>query len=175
MAMKERVKNMAMLDNKYNHENVEENKYAYWVDNGYFKCDEESDKKPYCIVLPPPNVTGKLHLGHALDVTLQDIIIRYKKMEGFDTLWLPGMDHAAIATEAKVVKRLKEQGKDKYTVGREEFLNECYNWTHEHADMEKGTGVVNVTPFGTNLGNSRVVERLKCYFIQLFRQRKEVM
>ena len=126
---------MAMLDNKYNHTKVEENKYAYWVDNGYFKCDEESDKKPYCIVLPPPNVTGKLHLGHALDVTLQDIIIRYKKMEGFDTLWLPGMDHAAIATEAKVVKRLKEQGKDKYTVGREEFLNECYNWTHEHADL----------------------------------------
>ena len=124
-----------MLDKKYNHIEVEKNKYNNWRDNSYFKCDENSNKKPYCIVLPPPNVTGKLHLGHAWDVTIQDIIIRYKKMLGFDTLWLPGMDHAAIATEAKVVKRIKEQGLDKHEIGREKFLDECWKWTREHADI----------------------------------------
>ena len=122
-----------MLDKKYNHEQVENGKYDYWMKKGYFKCGDET-KKPFCIVLPPPNVTGVLHLGHALDVALQDAIIRYKRMEGYDTLWLPGMDHAAIATEAKVVKRLKENGKDKYKVGRDVFLDECWKWTNEHAE-----------------------------------------
>jgi len=126
---------MKELDKKYNHEEVEKDKYKKWLDKDYFKCDPESKKKPYCIVLPPPNVTGVLHLGHAWDVTLQDIIIRYKKMEGFDTLWLPGMDHAAIATEAKVVKRLKDKGIDKYEYGREKFLEACWDWTHEHGDI----------------------------------------
>ena len=124
-----------MLDTKYDHNSVEEGKYEKWLDNGYFKCDENSSKPPYCIVLPPPNVTGVLHLGHAWDVTLQDIIIRYKKMEGYDTFWLPGMDHAAIATEAKVVKRLKDKGIDKYEYGREKFLEACWDWTHEHGDI----------------------------------------
>ena len=124
-----------MLDKKYNHKQVEENKYKNWCDNGYFMCDENSDKKPFCIVLPPPNVTGKLHLGHAWDVTIQDIIIRYKKMLGFDTLWLPGMDHAAIATEAKVVKRIKDKGLDKREIGRDKFLEECWKWTEEHAGI----------------------------------------
>lgn len=124
-----------MLDKKYNHSEVEKGKYINWRDNGYFKCDENSNKKPYCIVLPPPNVTGKLHLGHAWDVTIQDIIIRYKKMLGYDTLWLPGMDHAAIATEAKVVKRIKDNGMDKHEIGRDKFLDECWKWTKEHADI----------------------------------------
>ena len=124
-----------MLDKKYNHEQVEENKYEKWIGKNYFKCEENSDKKSYCIVLPPPNVTGVLHLGHAWDVTLQDIIIRYKKMEGYDTLWLPGMDHAAIATEAKVVKRLKDNGIDKYEYGRDKFLKSCWDWTKEHGDV----------------------------------------
>ena len=124
-----------MLDTKYNHEEVEKNKYEEWLKKDYFKCEENSDKKPFCIVLPPPNVTGVLHLGHAWDVTLQDIIIRYKKMEGYDTFWLPGMDHAAIATEAKVVKRLKDKGIDKYEYGREKFLEACWDWTHEHGDI----------------------------------------
>ena len=123
-----------MLDKKYNHSEVEKEKYDYWMKKGYFKSGDMS-KKPYCIVLPPPNVTGKLHLGHAWDVTLQDIIIRYKRMEGYDCLWLPGMDHAAIATEAKVVARLKDNGKNKYEVGREEFLEECWKWTNEHASI----------------------------------------
>ena len=124
-----------MLDKKYNHLNVEQDKYDKWLKKDYFKCDEKSDKKPYAIVLPPPNVTGVLHLGHAWDVTLQDIIIRYKKMQGYDTLWLPGMDHAAIATEAKVVKRLKDKKIDKYEYGRDNFLKACWDWTYEHGDI----------------------------------------
>ena len=124
-----------MLDKKYDHKSVEEGKYNFWKNNGYFECDPKSSKTPYTIVLPPPNVTGVLHLGHALDVSLQDIIIRYKKMQGFDTLWLPGMDHAAIATEAKVVKRLKDKGINKYEYGRDNFVNACWDWTNEHADV----------------------------------------
>ena len=124
-----------MLDKKYNPEKVEEGKYEKWKEKDYFRCDEESSVKPYAIVLPPPNVTGVLHLGHAWDVTLQDIIIRFKKMQGYDTLWLPGMDHAAIATEAKVVKRLKDKGIDKYKYGREKFLDACWDWTKEHGDI----------------------------------------
>ena len=124
-----------MLDKKYNSKEVEKNKYQKWLDKGYFTCDEDSKKTPYCMVLPPPNVTGVLHLGHAWDVTLQDIIMRYKKMEGYDTLWLPGMDHAAIATEAKVVKRLKDKGIDKYEYGREKFVEACWDWTHEHGNI----------------------------------------
>ena len=123
-----------MLDKKYNHSEVEKEKYNYWMKKGYFKSGDMA-KKPYCIVLPPPNVTGKLHLGHAWNVTLQDIIIRYKRMEGYDCLWLPGMDHAAIATEAKVVARLKDNGKNKYEVGRDKFLEECFKWTDEHASI----------------------------------------
>ena len=123
-----------MLDKKYNHLEVEKDKYNIWKEKGYFKSDNESDKTPYCIVIPPPNVTGKLHIGHAYDTALQDAIVRYKRMQGFDTLWLPGMDHAAIATEAKVVKKLKDEGIDKYEYGREKFLKSCWDWTHEYGD-----------------------------------------
>ena len=126
---------MEELDKKYDHISVEKDKYDAWRQKGYFACDVKGNKPPFCIVLPPPNVTGVLHLGHAWDVTLQDIIIRYKKMEGYDTFWLPGMDHAAIATEAKVVKRLKDQGINKYEYGREKFLDACWDWTHEHGDI----------------------------------------
>ena len=119
-----------MLDTKYDHLSVEKNKYNEWKEKGYFKCGK--GKTPYCIVIPPPNVTGILHIGHAYDTAIQDVIIRFKRMQGYDTLWLPGMDHAAIATEAKVVKRLKEQGINKYEYGRENFLNACWDWTHEY-------------------------------------------
>ena len=122
-----------MLDKKYDHLKTEQNKYEIWKNNGYFKSDSKSGKKPYAIVIPPPNVTGKLHLGHAYDTAIQDIIIRYKRMQGFDTLWLPGMDHAAIATEAKVVKRLKDKGINKYEYGREKFLEACWDWTKEYS------------------------------------------
>ncbi|MBQ9024597.1 MAG: valine--tRNA ligase [Bacilli bacterium] len=124
-----------VLETKYNHLKVEEGKYEIWKEKGYFKCDPDSNKTPYSIVLPPPNVTGVLHIGHAYDVAIQDAIIRYKRMKGFDTLWLPGMDHAAIATEAKVVKRLKDKGINKYEYGREKFIDACWDWTHEHGDI----------------------------------------
>ena len=123
-----------MLDKKYNHKLVEKDKYDVWKNNNYFKCDVDSSKEAYSIVLPPPNVTGKLHIGHAYNVSIQDAIIRYKRMQGFDVLWLPGMDHAAIATEAKVVKRLKDQGIDKYDYGRDKFLKACWDWTNEFGD-----------------------------------------
>jgi len=123
-----------MLEKKYNHLEVEEKRYQNWMDHKYFECGDTS-KKPYSIVIPPPNVTGKLHLGHAWDTALQDIIIRFKRMQGYDCLWLPGTDHAAIATEAKVVNRLKEQGINKYELGREGFLKECFKWTDEHKDI----------------------------------------
>ena len=119
-----------MLETKYNHLDVEEKKYDNWKEKGYFKSGN-TDKLPYCIVIPPPNVTGKLHIGHAYDTAIQDVIIRYKRLQGYDALWLPGMDHAAIATEAKVVKRLKEQGLDKRSIGREKFLEACWDWTRE--------------------------------------------
>ena len=121
-----------MLETKYNHKDVEQNKYDIWKDKGYFKCDPNSEKEPFTIILPPPNVTGKLHLGHAWDVSLQDIVARFKRMDGYDVLWLPGTDHAAIATEAKVVKKLKSEGINKYELGREKFLEACWDWTREY-------------------------------------------
>ena len=121
-----------MLDKKYNHLEVEKNKYDIWKEKGYFNCDPNSEKEPFSIILPPPNVTGKLHLGHAWDVSLQDIVARYKRMDGYDVLWLPGTDHAAIATEAKVVKKLKSEGINKYELGREKFLEACWDWTREY-------------------------------------------
>ena len=120
-----------MLDTKYDFKKVEEGKYDKWKNAGYFTAGDIS-KKPYSIVIPPPNVTGKLHIGHAYNVAIQDAIIRYKRMMGFDTLWLPGMDHAAIATEAKVVKKLKDQGINKYEHGRDKFLEACWDWTREY-------------------------------------------
>ena len=121
-----------MLDTKYNHLEVE-NKYEYWKNKGYFSSGDLS-KKPYCIVIPPPNVTGKLHLGHAWDTTLQDIIIRYKRMQGYDALWLPGMDHAGIATQAKVDNKLKEMGINPRSLERTEWLKYAWEWKEEYAD-----------------------------------------
>ncbi|MBE6160207.1 MAG: valine--tRNA ligase [Lactobacillales bacterium] len=121
-----------MLETKYNHLEVEKGKYENWKDKGYFNSGDLS-KKPYCIVIPPPNVTGKLHLGHAWNTTLQDIIIRYKRMDGYDALWLPGMDHAGIATQAKVDRKLKDEGIDPRSMTREEWLEHAWNWKHEYA------------------------------------------
>lgn len=118
---------------KYESKKVEEGKYEYWLKEGFFTSGDIS-KTPYTIVIPPPNVTGKLHLGHAWDTTLQDIIIRRKRMQGFDALWLPGMDHAGIATQAKVDAKLKEQGISRYDIGREKFLEVAWEWKHEYAN-----------------------------------------
>ena len=122
-----------MLEKKYNHKLVEEGKYEFWKDNNYFKSGDLT-KEPFCIVIPPPNVTGKLHLGHAWDTTLQDIIIRYKRMDGYDTLWLPGMDHAGIATQAKVDKKLKSMGIKPREMDREEWLKHAWSWKNEYAE-----------------------------------------
>jgi valyl-tRNA synthetase len=125
---------MKELASSYDHKKVEEGKYKTWVEKGYFEAGDTS-KKPYSIVIPPPNVTGKLHLGHAWDTTLQDMIIRYKKMQGYDALWLPGMDHAGIATQAKVEARMREEGLSRYDLGREKFLEKAWSWKEEYASI----------------------------------------
>ena len=125
---------MKELASKYNHKQVENGKYKEWLDKKYFEAGDLS-KKPYSIVIPPPNVTGKLHLGHAWDTTLQDMIIRYKRMQGYDALWLPGMDHAGIATQAKVEARLREDGISRYDLGRDGFLEKAWSWKEEYASI----------------------------------------
>lgn len=123
-----------MLEKKYNHIEVEKNKYNIWKEKEYFKANVDQSKEPFCIVIPPPNVTGKLHLGHAWDTTIQDIIIRYKRMQGYDALWLPGMDHAGIATQAKVDKRLRDKGINPRDMSREEWLKAAWSWKGEYAE-----------------------------------------
>ena len=118
-----------MLKEKYNPKDFEDELYQRWEEKGYFKPSMDKTKENYCIMMPPPNVTGKLHMGHALDDTIQDILIRFKRMQGYNTLWLPGSDHASISTEMKVVQKLKEEGKTKQDLGREKFLEEAWDWT----------------------------------------------
>ena len=120
------------LNEKYNPKDFEERLYQDWEENGYFKPSMDKTTEAYSIMMPPPNVTGKLHMGHALDATIQDFLIRYKRMQGFNTLWLPGTDHAAISTEMKVVQKLREKGKKKSDLTREEFLKEAWDWTKEY-------------------------------------------
>ncbi len=120
------------LAKTYDPKGLEERLYQKWMDNGYFHAKVNPDKKPFTIVMPPPNVTGQLHMGHALDNTMQDILIRYKRMQGYEALWQPGTDHAAIATEVKVIEKLREQGIDKDEIGREEFLKHAWAWKEEY-------------------------------------------
>jgi len=126
------VKNM--MDKKYNPKQVEAGKYDFWLNNNLFSSGDMS-KKPFTIVIPPPNVTGKLHLGHTWDNTLQDMVIRRKRMQGYDALYLPGMDHAGIATQAKVDAKLKSQGINRYELGREKYLEVAWEWKHEYAEF----------------------------------------
>ncbi len=123
------------MPTKYDPKATEESWYKYWVDGKFFEATGDESKTPYTIVIPPPNVTGKLHLGHAWDTTLQDILSRAKRMQGYDVLWLPGMDHAGIATQAKVEARLREQGTSRYDLGREKFLEKAWEWKEEYADF----------------------------------------
>lgn len=120
------------LEGKFNPKDFEDEIYENWEKKGYFKPSNDKSKKPYTIVIPPPNITGKLHMGHALDETLQDILIRYKRMEGYNCLWLPGTDHAAIATEVKIVEKLKQQGIEKKNLTREQFLEKAWEWKKEY-------------------------------------------
>ncbi len=122
------------LSPKYDFKAVEQGKYDFWLKGGFFEAGDNS-KQPFTIVIPPPNVTGKLHIGHAWDTSIQDMIIRRKRMQGYDALWLPGMDHAGIATQAKVDKRLKDQGISRYDIGREKFLDQAWAWKEEYAEI----------------------------------------
>lgn len=121
------------MPTKYDPNSIEKGRYEWWVKNKFFEAEDDETKQPYSIVIPPPNVTGKLHLGHAWDTTLQDIITRMKRMQGYDVLWLPGMDHAGIATQAKVEQKLRAEGKSRYDLGREKFLEETWKWKEEYA------------------------------------------
>ena len=120
------------LAKTYDPKGIEDRLYKKWEDNGYFHAQADRSKKPFTIVMPPPNITGQLHMGHALDNTMQDILIRYKRMQGYNALWQPGTDHAAIATEVKVIDSLKKQGIDKNDLGREGFLEKCWEWKDEY-------------------------------------------
>ena len=129
------MENKHKLNDKFNPKDFEDKLYESWEKKGYFKPNMDKTKESYCIVMPPPNVTGKLHMGHALDGTIQDILIRYKRMKGYNTLWLPGTDHAAISTEMKVVQKLAKEGKTKEDLGREKFIDEAWNWTKEYGSL----------------------------------------
>lgn len=126
------------LSKIYDPKIVEDRLYKFWVDNGFFKANVNKDKEPYTIVMPPPNITGKLHMGHALDETIQDIIVRFKRMQGYEVLWVPGTDHAAIATEAKIVEQMRKEGVSKEEIGREKFLERAWKWKNEY-----GSNIVN--------------------------------
>ena len=126
------------LAKTYDPQGIEDRIYKNWEDKKYFHAEVDYSKKPFTIVIPPPNITGQLHMGHALDNTMQDILIRFKRMQGYNALWQPGTDHAAIATEVKVIDALKEQGIDKNALGREGFLEKCWDWRKEY-----GTRIVN--------------------------------
>ncbi|WP_404453276.1 valine--tRNA ligase [Virgibacillus necropolis] len=123
------------LPPKYDPQAVEKNRYHFWLDGKYFEATGDPEKEPFSIVIPPPNVTGKLHLGHAWDTAMQDTVSRMKRMQGYDVLWLPGMDHAGIATQAKVEAKLKEQGQSRYDLGREKFVDKVWDWKEEYASF----------------------------------------
>ena len=162
------------LEGKYNPKDFEEKLYESWEEKGYFKPSDDRTKIPYTIVIPPPNITGKLHMGHALDETIQDILIRYKRMQGFNALWIPGTDHAAIATEAKIVAKMKEAGITKEDIGREGFLERAWDWKKEY-----GGAIVNqIKKLGCSCDWSRerftmdegLSEAVKYVFIKLYRE-----
>ena len=135
----------------YDPQQVEERLYKEWVEKGYFRAEVDYEKKPFCIVIPPPNITGQLHMGHALDNTLQDVLTRFKRMQGYATLWLPGTDHASIATEVKIVEKLAEEGLTKYDLGREKFLERAWQWKEQYG----GRIVEQLKKLGSSLDWSR--------------------
>ena len=124
-------KTMKELPKTYEPRDVEDRLYKFWVDNGYFHAERDPDKKPFTIVMPPPNVTGQLHMGHAMDAAMQDVLIRFKRMQGYSALWIPGVDHAGIATQIRVEEELRKEGKTRYDLGREEFLKRVWDWKHK--------------------------------------------
>ena len=125
---------MRELPKVYDPKQVEKKIYQMWLDGNYFHTERDPAKKPFTIVIPPPNVTGQLHLGHAFDETIQDVLIRYKRMDGYSALWLPGYDHAGIATQIKVEEKLRGEGKTRFDLGREGFLDEVWAWKNKYGD-----------------------------------------
>ena len=123
---------MNLIGKTYEPKDFEERIYKNWVEKRYFEAHSDSEKAPFTIMMPPPNITGVLHMGHGMDNTLQDIIVRYKRMQGFETLWVPGIDHASIATEAKIVEQMRKEGITKEDLGREKFLERTWEWANEH-------------------------------------------
>ena len=126
---------MKEIEKNYNPAEIEDRLYSKWQEKKYFHAEVDRSKKPFTIVMPPPNITGQLHMGHALDNTMQDILTRFKRMQGYEALWLPGTDHASIATEAKIVEKMREEGITKEDLGREKFLEEAWDWTHEYGGI----------------------------------------
>ena len=163
-----------ILDKSYDPHQVEEKWYQYWTEHGYFRADEDSERKPYSIVIPPPNVTGVLHIGHALNNTLQDILIRFKRMEGFNVLWVPGTDHAGIATQNVVEKQLLEEGLDRHDLGREKFIERVWRWKEQSG----GTIISQLKKLGASCDWSRerftmdegLSEAVKEVFIRLYQE-----
>ena len=162
------------LEKTYDPKKIEKKLYDKWCENKYFHAEVDRSRKPFTTVMPPPNITGKLHMGHALDNTLQDILIRYKRMEGYNALWIPGTDHAAISTEVKVTNQLKEEGIDKKELGREGFLKRTWQWKEEYAgtieEQLKKLGVScdwDRERFTMDEGCSRAVEEV---FINLYKK-----
>ena len=130
---KEKENNMSKeLAKTYDPHGIEEKLYQKWLEKKYFHAEVDHSKKPFTIVMPPPNITGQLHMGHALDNTMQDILIRFKRMQGYNALWQPGTDHASIATEVKIIEKMKEEGIDKEDLGREGFLERAWDWKREY-------------------------------------------
>ena len=123
---------MKILATKYDPKAIEDRLYSFWEQKGYFKVKVDKTKKPFTIMMPPPNITGQLHMGHAIDNTMQDIIIRMKRMQGYSALWVPGTDHASIATEAKIVESMRKEGINKHDIGREEFLKRAWEWREKY-------------------------------------------
>ncbi|MEF2575209.1 MAG: class I tRNA ligase family protein, partial [Eisenbergiella sp.] len=120
------------LAKTYDPHGIEDRLYQKWLDKKYFHAEVDESKKPFTIVIPPPNITGQLHMGHALDNTMQDILIRFKRMQGYNALWQPGTDHASIATEVKIIEALKKEGIDKHDLGRDGFLKRAWEWKDEY-------------------------------------------
>ncbi len=120
------------MSKSYNPKEFETKLYQTWVEKGYFEAKIDKNKEPFSIVIPPPNITGQLHMGHALNNTIQDIIVRFKRMQGYSTLWLPGTDHASIATEVKIVEKMKAEGVTKNDIGRDGFLERAWDWKKQY-------------------------------------------
>ena len=123
------------LAKTYDPKDIEDRLYQKWIDNKYFHAEVDTSKEPFTIVIPPPNITGELHMGHALDNTMQDIISRFKRMQGYNTLWQPGTDHASIATEVRIIEQLKKEGITKEDLGREKFLERAWEWKDEYGGI----------------------------------------